>query len=578
VAIRITASRLASRQGWTVQSIGDRLFDERRRLDELRVGDLDIRATFALSYQDLEAATARTFRLGALSPVNGVEVSAAAALLDRPPGEVEADLDLLVDVNLLESDGPSRYRYHDLLRLYATSLVMTEDPPEARAAAHRRLFDWYLGRVAALAQSQDPNIVRLPTDIPIAADLDDRATEWLDQELPAIVAAVEHAAVHGPRRLAWLLADQLRGFFFGNRHAVHWLATGQAGLAAARAEDDRLAQAAMHQTLGQAYWSIGEFARSLEDYHDGARLAQEVGWQAGAAYMRHNIGLVQLALGQRADAHDSYLRALSLSRGHGLRYVEAVTLNDLGMLRWETGELTEAAEFLDAALRLNREDGNTNGTVANLINLGTVLRELGRLPEARAQLELVIQLCEGARYSLLGVRDELSQIYASSGRVDDAIAFAEEALALARETQDRAYEAAVLTTLGEALLAGGRTTEAVTHLRLSHALACEVGAPFCQIRALVGLTRAATASGDPAAARTAAGSALRGARTGGYRMLEADALLALAGVDAAQGLADAAASGCRAALALYDHSGAVSRAASATALLDSLSRCPAGHP
>ncbi|MEY7976554.1 BTAD domain-containing putative transcriptional regulator, partial [Streptomyces pilosus] len=50
LAIRIAASRLASRRTWTVSVLAAKLADERRRLDELQAGDLAVKATFELGY------------------------------------------------------------------------------------------------------------------------------------------------------------------------------------------------------------------------------------------------------------------------------------------------------------------------------------------------------------------------------------------------------------------------------------------------------------------------------------------------------------------------------------------------
>ncbi|WP_373287121.1 AfsR/SARP family transcriptional regulator, partial [Wenjunlia tyrosinilytica] len=54
LAIRIAASRLATRRTWTVSVLAKKLADDRRRLDELRVGELAVTATFELGYGQLE--------------------------------------------------------------------------------------------------------------------------------------------------------------------------------------------------------------------------------------------------------------------------------------------------------------------------------------------------------------------------------------------------------------------------------------------------------------------------------------------------------------------------------------------
>ena len=58
LAIRICAARLAARPQWPVATMAARLRDERRRLDELQIGDLEVRASFQMSYDSLRAGRA----------------------------------------------------------------------------------------------------------------------------------------------------------------------------------------------------------------------------------------------------------------------------------------------------------------------------------------------------------------------------------------------------------------------------------------------------------------------------------------------------------------------------------------
>jgi hypothetical protein len=51
LAPRIVAGRLATRPTWRLADLRERLAEERRRLTELRLGDLDVRASFLLSYR-----------------------------------------------------------------------------------------------------------------------------------------------------------------------------------------------------------------------------------------------------------------------------------------------------------------------------------------------------------------------------------------------------------------------------------------------------------------------------------------------------------------------------------------------
>ncbi|OMI36047.1 AfsR/SARP family transcriptional regulator [Streptomyces sparsogenes] len=131
LAVRIAAARLAARPAWTVAALAALLADERGRLDELRIGDLAVASCFASAYGRLAPEQARAFRLLALADGPELSATTAAALLgrDRRDPSVGALLESLVDSGLLESPAPGRYRYHELLRLYARHRADVEDQP-----------------------------------------------------------------------------------------------------------------------------------------------------------------------------------------------------------------------------------------------------------------------------------------------------------------------------------------------------------------------------------------------------------------------------------------------------------------
>ena len=158
LAIRICAARLAARRPWRIATLAGRLRNERRRLDELSIGDLAVRASFQVSYGSLRAPAnrvnpARVFRL--LSLWKGLRISqaAAGALVDAPEDDIVEALETLVDVNLLESPAPDWYRFHDLLRVYAIERARAEEAEEGQSEAIGRLLRWYLDTVEAAADT-----------------------------------------------------------------------------------------------------------------------------------------------------------------------------------------------------------------------------------------------------------------------------------------------------------------------------------------------------------------------------------------------------------------------------------------
>jgi hypothetical protein len=102
LAIRIAGARLRARPSLAVSGLAGRLADEHRRLNELTVGDLGVRASFMLSYEQLAPDDARIFRrLGVLNgPDFGVGVVAALAGADPAHPEDVDETELAADAGL----------------------------------------------------------------------------------------------------------------------------------------------------------------------------------------------------------------------------------------------------------------------------------------------------------------------------------------------------------------------------------------------------------------------------------------------------------------------------------------------
>ena len=213
LAIRICAARLATRSGWTIATMADRLRHEHRRLDELSVGDLAVRASFQVSFATLPAsaqpdgiAPADAFRLLGLWPGPSVSAAAAAALFGTAEDLAIAALEALVDARLLESTSPDRYKFHDLLRVYASERAMAEESEPDRDAAIGRLLRWYMRTSDAAATAVAPHRYNVPLEpakrvgadpAPLTFATVGDALSWYDSERVNLVAATRQASSFG---------------------------------------------------------------------------------------------------------------------------------------------------------------------------------------------------------------------------------------------------------------------------------------------------------------------------------------------------------------------------------------------
>ncbi len=144
LALRIAASRLATRPGWSLAAFLELLEGRRSPFSATAGGEDGVEACFRLSYELLGAAEARLFRLLAVPEQEDADVADAAALAGLPQARAEEYLERMTGLGLLESPAPGRYRFHDLLRAFARARSAEEDGPREQAAALVRLCDHFL--------------------------------------------------------------------------------------------------------------------------------------------------------------------------------------------------------------------------------------------------------------------------------------------------------------------------------------------------------------------------------------------------------------------------------------------------
>jgi hypothetical protein len=158
LALRVAAELAAARPATSLTDLAGELADQGQRLDVLEAdGDprTAVRAVFSWSYQHLDPAAARMFRLAALHPGPDLDSCAAAALTLSGASQARKLLDQLTRVHLIQPAGPGRYGLHDLLRAYAAEQAAA-DGEEERRAALTRLFDHYLHTAAVAMDTVFP--------------------------------------------------------------------------------------------------------------------------------------------------------------------------------------------------------------------------------------------------------------------------------------------------------------------------------------------------------------------------------------------------------------------------------------
>ncbi|MFD4546047.1 BTAD domain-containing putative transcriptional regulator [Streptomyces sp. NPDC058466] len=496
LAIRIAASRLAARRTWTVSVLAAKLADERRRLDELQAGDLAVKATFELGYGQLEPAQARAFRLLGLADGPDISLAAAAAVLDLPAESTEDLLESLVDTSLLESAAPGRYRYHDLVRLYARSCAeRDEHPPSERDAAVSRLLDFYLATAAGVYAIERPG-ERVLTHFAATkwAGLTfpdrDRALEWLFSESNCLLACALQASTTGMQRKA---ADLLMAAVDLGESGANSLQFTQAAVAvsdAAQAAGDSWAEGRARTMLTHVHSVSGRFAEAEAEGKRALELGLSAGDPVACGQAPNQRGIIALYEGRHADAEAHFERALEAFRSDGNQPGAASALCNLSRVHLATGRTESAVTLAQTGIEIYEQD--VTGQTLRLANgkyaLGLALTNAGKTAEAQSALLSALEVFRDSRQRLWHGMTlfRLAELHLSDRGPALAASQAEQALAVLRGIGGEWRRGNVLTVLGRALMAIGHTDRAHVCWREALAIFEELGsAEAAEVRKLV---------------------------------------------------------------------------------------------
>ncbi|MER5731632.1 BTAD domain-containing putative transcriptional regulator [Streptomyces sp. NPDC002138] len=509
LAIRIAASRLAARRTWTVSVLAAKLADERRRLDELQAGDLAVKATFELGYGQLEPAQQRAFRLLGLADGPDISLCAAAAVLDRPEHDTEDLLEALVDCSLLESAAPGRYRFHDLVRLYARACAERDERPASeRSAALDRLLDFYLAtasRVYALERPGDRLVAHLsPTRYPGRDFAEPRAAlDWLYAEADTVLACVRQAASRsalpgaggapdgapggGVLRRAVDLLWAAKDLAESGANSKQYESAAGAVRDAAHAAGDPRAEGRARTTLTTVHLIAGRFTAADDEARRATTLAKAAGDPLPSCWAPNDRGIIALHQGRFADGERFLLEAIASFRADGNHVGEAAALCNLSRIHVELGRLPTAIELAQQGIAIYDRMGLSLRLANGRYALGIALTQAGRLEEAQDQLTEALSLFHDNRQPLWeGVTHfRLAEAHLAARRPTLAASHAEQAIAL-RGIGGEWRRATVLTVLGKALRSLGQTDRARVCWRDAEAVFEQLGSSeLSEVRALL---------------------------------------------------------------------------------------------
>ncbi|WP_147459523.1 tetratricopeptide repeat protein [Saccharothrix variisporea] len=393
IALHITAARLVVRPHRRLATVATELTDERRRLRALVAedGELSVAATFDLSYRWLPPAAARLYRRLGLHPGVDFDRAAAAALLGESEADAEDLLGVLVEANLVADTASDRYRFHDLLRLHARRQAEREDDEEDRRAALRSVVVWFLDRAVAADRVVTPLRPHLGKryHVPASESFPTRASalDWLERELPNLMACQRTAVAHRWHDLVWQFYEAMWGLFLHRGHYEQWTSAGAPAVEAAVRCGDAVAEVRMLIQSAALHTRLGHPSAAVAPYRRALRRAREIGDWQGEATALEGIGAAEHALGRLDEAMTCYRRSLALNESHGRHRGVALLLCYLGHALVDVGDHAAAADHFRRAADHATTVGDRHCWAQAVVGLGTALAASGSVADAIARME-----------------------------------------------------------------------------------------------------------------------------------------------------------------------------------------------
>jgi tetratricopeptide (TPR) repeat protein len=516
LALRIAGSLLRLKPHWTVTDLVGKLEDERRRLEQLQLEDLDVRASFNLSYGELGEPEARLFRFLGLLP-RDFGPGVAAAMLEWEKEATLESLERLIDAQLLEAFGVGRFVQHDLMRLLAREHLERQEV-EKSAAAEGRVVQWYWERLELRENAFDPvrrrqmarvlhhigfdglalpadNILALmaegtlPSKSASAIEISERTLSEFEQFLPQEALrwfSIEHSNLIDAVRCAYRLkawdkvvthACNLVPFFDALGNWNDWIKTHRLALVAARNAEDPEGEAQTLSNLGLAHRELSEWDEAIRCFRESSQIFRDLRDQEGEAQALGNLGVVYRHLGNWNRAVEYLREDLQLCNRSGNLYGEALTLCNLGNVFLQKGLYDDATTAYREGLQKFRDVGDQQGESQALNNLGIIYSDTGKLYEAASCFESCLPVFR----ALFDQRREtqalanLGIVYSKQGKLDEAASCFEGCLPVFRALLDKRSEATTLLNLGIVYDNQNRLDEAITCYQESQQIKFSLG-------------------------------------------------------------------------------------------------------
>ncbi|MBI3501369.1 MAG: tetratricopeptide repeat protein [Bacteroidetes bacterium] len=196
--------------------------------------------------------------------------------------------------------------------------------------------------------------------------------------------------------------------------------------------------AGVYSNIGVACWSMGDYVGAQQSYLEALKIAEELKDKDGIATIELNLGILSASREKYDEALTYYFRSLKTHEELGEKKAVANAYSNIANTYHSLNDLKNAYDYNMKALKMREEMGDSNELASSYTNIANVFSAMKEFKKADKYEQKALYIKRklgdknGEGLILLNIGEHLAE----TNRAPEAIAYIENSLALAKETND----------------------------------------------------------------------------------------------------------------------------------------------
>jgi len=221
------------------------------------------------------------------------------------------------------------------------------------------------------------------------------------------------------------------------------------------------------QTIGQVYTASGEYAEALRYLAEALKIVQTLADANLMASLQNDIGTLYLEQEDYLQAKKSFEESLRIYLANNNQREATTVLLNLGVTEQRQSNLEEALRRFKSSLEVAKGVHSIDAMIAAGEGIGAVLTAKHEFSAALEAFDQSLKLARGSQQTTrqTELTWRMSQTYLEMGKLQDAVSFAQDAVALGRTSHSPKLVNLATTTLGECYAAQNKIELATQTLK-----------------------------------------------------------------------------------------------------------------